>query len=752
MDDSMQDDLLIIGTILRAIYQKISKAQYVNVEELKNITEHLTSISKRLNGSEDASIVTTEPFEDIIALVWQNAWMLYQGSVDLDSLHDLRDQLRQLHQKTMPNFVVYEALVTEMILHHLGEFAPSIKWCDHFESLDDPTQNKLQEIDEQIQLFTELEFLPKGARLQRLLMVFFDCYFGFQQRQDGNRLDVYRSLIYEPWQRRFRKYKMYQPTDKKFLFTYSAGIDYSMRLNNYWMSKVIDKVAAAEGKSREYLVRELGEFLQQLDDRSDIKMPIQVKVPSDLLKVLLGYLKITSFGKDWVSKFDIRNDKGEEVRDLIDLIDEIVKEVGRSPTLGGAAITGAQALITLGEQDVHLLTPFVSNSLLDQLDPRLRLLWYESHGTTNRLHLSQPLALKKSEQQPEIHNFVIEFSTGTPIVYCSCCGAGVTPKRTDRVILRSRYAYYLSDGRINRALTEQYGMQLKVNDLFGFDSSISNVLSSSDCEALAQQAAAQEYDVLMMAGLQSLDRSVHNRTKKELDEFKKKNTKIHLEVSGDKNFDWLIDLIPEYIFSIGIGEELDLLFQVLKAKKLISRSDSIERYNEEKRQKALEVHLREKPRGYQKVIQALEVASSLGLKRLYVHDIDIDIIVRQGEDQNELSQTQRLAEIQADLIAKWVVLRKLMSRGQISLNQTRDTMTQVKEEGFTALVETAQVLYEEQNSPPSASIELYGTYFPNYKYSVVLVPVRWVYGTMQDQLRIVGAGDTTSIVSAAQAI
>jgi hypothetical protein len=199
---------------------------------------------------------------------------------------------------------------------------------------------------------------------------------------------------------------------------------------------------------------------------------------------------------------------------------------------------------------------------------------------------------------------------------------------------------------------------------------------------------------------------------------------------------------------VGIGEELASLFDMINRKNLKAKSTPIERFNEEKRQEQLSVSLQDKPMGYQHVMRALEVARSLQLKRLYVHLLDMDIIIREGD----LSQPERLKEIQAGLVAKWVVLRKLMSLGVITQDQSRDTMTQVKEEGFTALIETAQAIYERLNSPPSAAIELYGIYFEKYDRTVILIPVRWVYGLMQDQLRIVGAGDTTSTISAVQAI
>jgi len=697
-----------------------------------------------------------------------------------------------------PNYIAYETIATEVILSSLSDFAPSIEWRDRFEELDDSTRRKLRDIDQQILEFTGLDFPPAEARLQRLVMVFFDCYLGFKQGQDTAQQDPYESLVREPWQRRFRKYRTYQPTGKKILCTYSGGIDYSMRLNTYWLTRVIKKVAAAEGKSNEHLIRELGDFLSALDDTRHIQFPTSVlrealdfingvgvdksnaeelagrisellqtgnmlediHTPTDLLKAIMGYVQLTRAGLEWTSKVDLRNQVLEDLWDLVDLMLEVVQDASGRKTLGGAAATGADALVTLelvkghneepedqrgDERNLHLLIPFAPASLLDLLDPSLKILWYTADPP--RLQVCTPQDLKLTEQ-PEIRNLIIEFSPGAPIVYCYTCGGSVTPKKTDRLILRNSFAYYVPDGCVDRAATQQYATRLKVKGLFGFDSSITDSLSSTDRTALAEQAAANSYDILLASGLQSLDKTAHDETEKQLALFCNQETKIHIEISGEKNLDWLIELIPKCIHSVGVGEELSALFQAVKNRRADLLGDDLDIQLEALRFEKLEDDLRKKPRGYQKVILALEVAQALNLPRLYVHDVGIDIIIC----ADRLSEEQRFQEIRADLVAKWVVLRKLMTRGQITQSPVRDTMTQVKEEGFATMIDTARALYEKLRDLPDVSLELYGTYVPEYNRTVLLVPVRWVYGAMQDQLRVTGAGDTTSIVSAVQAI
>jgi hypothetical protein len=107
MNDFMQKDFFVISAALRAIYQDIGKeAQHVTAQELKDIADSLTTVSITLNQfvdrvranpqGEQAAMVTSEPFEDVITLMWQIAWILQQKEKDID-VNPLPDQLRQLH-------------------------------------------------------------------------------------------------------------------------------------------------------------------------------------------------------------------------------------------------------------------------------------------------------------------------------------------------------------------------------------------------------------------------------------------------------------------------------------------------------------------------------------------------------------------------------------------------------------------------------------------------------------------------------
>lgn len=749
MDKNVRADLQVTSTVLRTLYQQFYSEEVGNLIDLSEIAGSITVLVDKLidllSQNPQEYVEIQEIFEDVVALFWQLAWLLYANDSYNEQLLEALKGLSNIDSNSKN--LVYEVLATEVILQNIDRFPSGVEWQELYEELDQKVQNGLHKIDSQIIEFAKHHFPSWDERKQSLLGVFFDCYWGFKQGNHIPDSDPYAAVIREPWQRRFRKFKSYEKTGYKFLCTYSGGMDISMRLNSYWLSRAVEKIATAEQKSPEYLTRELGEYLQIVVNEP--KLPTCVETPSDFLKALLGYIKITSSGINVSSKIDICNDIAEDLWDLIDLINEIGRVSGAVEELGGAAVTGANALIKLEEVhnnagdteigEVHLLLPFIPHALIEKLDSKLQILWYDKKGivTCNPQDLLNKIKTKNLEH-PQIRNFVIEFSSKSPIVYCSCCGASVLPCKTDRLITRNRFAYYKPDGRIERNETHKQSNRTNVRGLFGFDSRIGGSLPDKP-EKLAKRAAANGYDLIFLSGLQSLDQSVQATVHEELKALTSGTTKVHIEVSGTKNLDWLCQVIPEFVDSVSIGEELESLFQVVKQRSAPEEQKYLQRVEE---------GLPSASRGYRNICLAQEVSRLLTPSRLYVHDEDLDIIICPGN----LEQTERLRQIRAALVAKWVVLRKLMARGQITADSFRDTMTQVKEEGFTVLTEAAQAIYERFNLSRSAHIELFGAYFPDYDQTVMLVPIRWVYGTIQDQLRIIGGGDTTSFVSAAQAI
>jgi hypothetical protein len=727
-----ESNLLVTAATLRQAYENIQTGNAAPVGDLDALIRKLRSRPDEPPGAA----------EDVVALLWQIAWAYSQRN---GSPPGFMPALRELSAAPAWQDVAFETLAAEMLLGNLQLFAADIK-LEKWEQLEQAYEDANPELDKvfaDVQAFIGRDLPGYRDRLKR---VFLDCLLGIRRQPEPDRL-AYHVLIREAWRRRFRRHRTYSPRRKRILCTYSGSLDYSMRLNTHWLSRVIAKVAKAEGMSPELVSRELGDFLDALDGSPAAKLPRPIKSSLDLIKYLLGYIKLTGSGRPALSKVKVDNDALEEKWDLVDLLSEIAREEGGVAHQGGAAVTGAEALRMHGEQEVDLLLPFIPSGLMSLLDDEVRVLWWcEDHGGVRKLDTFAPGKLPAHVPHPEVRNFVISFSPGAKIVYCSCCGAGVLPRASDRVVVINELGYYSPDGRLDRAQAQQHGHQLRIGGLFGFDSGINSRLSPADCRALAEQAGDRKYDMVVVAGLQSLHRSVLGRAEADLKLLCESGAQIHIEVSSDSNLPWLIDLLGQKtISSLSTGEELSALYDAMQKRRVGAAKDL-----EAETARRLAAGFDEKRKTFNAVLQALEICKSLGLRRLYVHDLDVDIIVRRGP----LDAAQRAGEMQAAVVAKWVVLRKLMSRGRFSQDVSRDTLTQVKEEGFRALFETAQKLgarYGLQRSSKEETTELDGIYCPDYDCTVLLVPVRWIYGLLQDQLWIVGAGDTSSTISFVQA-
>ncbi len=713
------------------------------------------------------TVTQSEPFEDIIALLAQIEWRL-QGCYALKGTIFGAGAFSPTALAELAE-IMYEAIAAAAILESIGSFPKALTWAATMAGLDPAIQIKLRVIDKRIMaVFLPATVLSDIAKREAILLaVFFDCYFGFQQKLKPSG-SAYDGLFREVWPRRFRKNRDYKPTSKRILLGYSSSLDYPIMMNTTWFANAMNVVATAEGKSLGNLSGELDAFVQAVDaaiqNNLSLPLPPDIRTASDVLKTLLGYVRATAAGKTPLSKVRVNIPCDAARWNLMDMFAQLAIAAGVKPDTGGAAAAGADNLLKLGEPNVDLLMPFVPPRLLDILEPDINILWYDRPAGATKLTRCTPAALKgrTGPPHPEVHNYVIEFAPGAPVVYNALSENSVTPVRTDRVIVINKFGYYLAsrsvDSYVDRTLASTDGSRLlRVNGLFGFDSSINPALSPADCAALAEQAAHPQehlppYDLFVIAGLQSFDAAAQATAEKELKLFSDAGIKIHIEISGEKDLDWLVKVIAgNKLYSVSCGEELDQLYQATCRYSLGLLTDAA-RQTESARQQVFDSSLLGQPHGYQMAEKAAVVLTTLGLTRLYVHDTDMDIIVRDGT----LSLEKRMVEIRAGIVAKWVVLRMLMSRG-INLNQDRDTMTQVKETGLWALLDTARAFYARAAvRRPDGSIELYGVNvkngLTNKDCAIMFVPVRWVYGAMQDRLRIVGAGDTTSIISCVQAM
>jgi ADP-dependent phosphofructokinase/glucokinase len=561
-------------------------------------------------------------------------------------------------------------------------------------------------------------------------------FFPSPEFEGENIAEAYKTLLHI-WRSRFWLNERYLPTGKKYLLTFSSTLDYSVRLTTQWVNQVMDAAALAEHKTCDQLTHELGDYLWEARLKKKANSG-SIKTSSDFLKTILGYIEVTNAGEKGKSKVEI--DKSlpiQEKWDLMDWIAKVTNLAGATVSFGGAAVTGAHALSTLGETEVSLMIPFVSQALIDILkaklgnkSDKLHMLWYRGKQPNYSLDKTSLNKFKAPGEQPERHNTVVEFSKGSMIVYCPCCGARVMPGHSDRIAFMNTYAYYIAGAyTIDRAKSWHNADSMKVRSLFGFDSVLrlpkTKGFSDADCYKFAEQAA-KDVDLLIIAGLQNFeDAYSQNTVMGEIEKFRH----VHTEISSSKNFGFPVDLIQKgHIQSIGIGEELDDLYEKYVPKEQRNLIDA------------------QNSKACQQIMKSLSVAKFLHLPRLYWHGLEFDIIVRQGN----LDMHERMKEIRADVVAKWAVLRKLMEWGMVVPNSTRDPMTSASNEGLKTMAELENEFQACFNLQEPVS--QYGAYFQEYDRTVILVPVRCVYGPLQDLLRIIGAGDTTSTISAAKIV
>lgn len=154
------------------------------------------------------------------------------------------------------------------------------------------------------------------------------------------------------------------------------------------------------------------------------------------------------------------------------------------------------------------------------------------------------------------------------------------------------------------------------------------------------------------------------------------------------------------------------------------------------------------PEIYQRYVQALRLAQTLHLERLYVHGTDVDLILRRGASQAALQQ-----EVQADLFTKGAVIVSILLRNGHN-PQTYPLPRALYHEGFGALVEFAwQLSHERHPSAVKQRKALFrqlvndGYYLAagRDEYSVAVVPVMWPEAVRLDpSINTTGAGDICS--------
>jgi hypothetical protein len=563
--------------------------------------------------------------------------------------------------------------------------------------------------------------------------------------------DAYQDYVASVLLRRYRMRRRYEPTGQKILLSNSCATDYPLRITSQSLDELIPLAARALGLEPHDVARMISAELRRREDllfdprvddrgaavKAAAKLEDKVGTLAQALVGTLAYARLSALlpAGGPSSRFEISGADKEQVWDAIDGL-LARAEPGE---LGGGSAAGAAALAAQGEKQVDLAVAFLQPILSRALEDGVRVLWHKGPKRHPELYrISQRDFQRASSGQPESRNPILEFTAGREIVYCHGCGAGVTPRKTDRTIMRNSLMWYRADGAVDRNASQALGHALAVNGFFTFDNSLCPELNT---QSLAHQAAAIGYDLFLVSGLQNLGEDAHDTAVAEIRLLRDAGARVHVEIGGDKKLDRLFTHAALFD-SLGIGEELGDARRTATA---LAEGRVLAPGERDALDKALDG---ERVVGYRRVIQALRLARDTGIPRIYYHGEDFDIIVRRGN----LAPDERLREIEACLVAKWVVLRKLMSRNVVTTDMLRDPQTELKQEGLAAIAATVGEIKARFPKVKHDIVELDGAYLDEYDATLIVIPVRWVYGNLQSLLRIVGAGDASSFIDAARAL
>jgi ADP-dependent phosphofructokinase/glucokinase len=458
----------------------------------------------------------------------------------------------------------------------------------------------------------------------------------------------------------------------------------------------------------------------------DLKVPIhqqeqpvnEVKSRADLVTLLLWCMEHEG------AKDKVRVNPLSDVPDwLFELFKAFVPD--QQQRLGGAPGNMIGALVLLGqEQNAAIFTVFHSREQASVFDDRITFLTADPAGNLVRTSAKD----YRRPDNPEVRNYPLEYTPGIfhfgPGEEDKVCAKGL-----DRLICVAPYAYYDSTGKVDREKQVP-----AIERIFQFPE-----LDDSQRETYMNQVAAN-YPYIILAGLQGANPACRKTIEEELHTLADSCT-THVEISGLRALrDWLPTLIPCYIPSIGINED-----------ELSQACDYL-------------VHGIDEPvaRSYSSLQAMYDDARDLAMflkpQRLYVHSHVADLILR----HTPVPDQDMTKEIEADLYAKYLVIKRLRAQ----MKSAPKSKAGIKKEGLKALIDFAGQVsgfaaYARGESIVDTTrlldlaIETFelaknGYFNVEDGYAVAVAPVAWFFGDLASELRVTGAGDTSSAVSFVQ--
>ncbi len=405
---------------------------------------------------------------------------------------------------------------------------------------------------------------------------------------------------------------------------------------------------------------------------------------------------------------------------VLDWLSDLFARFGNDETPGGAPAAMIDTLTRLcREPNAAVFTVFHSEKQASIYASGIRFLTADALGRLgdvdaaayHRVRMDRPA-------DPDVRNYPLSYQTGEHLAWGPDPAERVrVANGPDRLICTARYLHFDVAGHVSSGAPPA-----SIDRIFQFPG-----LTEIQRDAATATVAAA-YPYMTLTGLQGAGKEQRPAIERELGMLLGKVT-LHIELSGPRNLDWLKELLPRYVSSVGVNDdELPAVCQEITGATAAAdgQYDSVWAFYQDAR----------------------ALAAAFDLPRLYVHTHLADLVLRREPVEDD----ELLAEILADLYAKWIVSRWLGMRTSSGPLPDVD----LKREGLEALLTfMAQVAGLSGKSlfgwlSDTARLAQKGYFTVADDYAVALIPVAWFHGSLAQTIITTGAGDRTSAVSFVQ--
>lgn len=515
------------------------------------------------------------------------------------------------------------------------------------------------------------------------------------------------------------------PTGKSILSLLVSSVDRLILLDNDLMNDLMRQAIDLAARHDRCSPDDVVDALCKITDGTPIPKGRRATRATHILEALVARMV---YGKSAEDRVRIDPNVPQVLDFLHDWFQCVVQQVEQP---GGAPAIIAQRLAQLGEPNVVLWVPYLSEKQAAVFDPQVRFL----NLAQDCKYAAQSIQTAGRPDDPEIRNYSLEFSKGASFEFKrpdgSSCSA--VASASDRVIAISPGYLFFDALSSHVDVTKSLAAPPRVDHLLSRDPQL-----GPSCAA----QVAQDYKWWFVGGLHSVSQPCQPTLEADLRQVPPDVT-LHVEIAGPDISLWFQHVLRQCVNSIGVNvDDIRKLAERIVANgtphaqpPLFSGLSDLEN----------EYFLR----------LAFWLACELDLERVYVHGLKLDYVVRREASDAEMHQ-----EVVADLLAKTVVMNSFRGASVRARPYSTESIPRNNLESFIDLCE--QRAYPTQPVAPTLeSLENFtrsvldrGWFSDVFvydgkeiKFRVAIIPVALFRLYPPGGLKIVGAGDTTSAVS-----